>query len=162
MGYDLYAEDLDKDLKRFMDADERTKREITEAALWREFGGTRKSSLDVRIEHKDRRIQMLVDEIADLQDELEREREERAALASKREELEQDETSYEEALEDLFNEFANSRAVLPQFRADAKELAEEHGRTLGEIEQDLRDLAEESDHEIADDRWTDRLGEGLE
>lgn len=161
MAYDLYAEGLSDDLKRFMDADSRTKREITETALWREFGGTRKSSIDIRIEHKDRRIEVLRDEIEDLKQELETEREERELLVAKREEIEEEGRSYEEDLEDLFTEFANSRAILPRFRSEAKEIEREHGKPLEDIEADLKELAENSEYDIDEDRWTDRMGDGL-
>jgi len=73
------------DLKRLVDADERTNKEIVEAALWREFGGERKAALDRRIEEKERRVSMIQSEKNERERELEEERQELEALKAKRE-----------------------------------------------------------------------------
>ncbi|GGL54984.1 hypothetical protein [Halocalculus aciditolerans] len=159
-GSDLFVRDLDETLYSFLDADNRTKKEAVETALTREYGGERKQAIDVRIEQKDRRIDLLQQEISELQAELDREKNEREALVDRRQELDNERT-YEDDLRALFEEFAESRAVLPRFRSDARDIAEEHGETLATIEQDLRHLADEEDVEIDADRWTDDYGEGL-
>lgn len=157
----IYAEGFDDDLKRMMDADPRALKEILESGAWREMGGKRKSALEAQREQKELRREAVRNEIEVL-------KQEESKLAGEIEELDEeiasveDEPSYEDDLETLFNEFANSRAVLPRFRSDAKQIADEHGKTLSEIEQDLRDLAEDSEYEIEESRWTDKLGGGLE
>lgn len=157
----VYAEGFDDDLKRMMDADPRSLKEILESGAWREMGGKRKSALEAQKEQKELRREAVENEIKVL-------KEERAKLTQEIEELDEeiasidDQPSYEDDVENLFNEFANSRAVLPRFRTDAQDIADEHDKTLAEIEQDLHDLADESDYEIPDDRWTDRMGSGLE
>lgn len=148
-------------LKDLVDADSRTNKEIVKTALWREFGGERKSFLETKKEHKLTQAAQLESEGEDILDEAEQLREEAERLEAKIEDLEED-TSYEDDLGDLLAEFANSRAVLPRFRSDAKEIAEEHGKPLSQIEEDLRDLAAEQDLDIAAERWTDDYGEGLQ
>jgi len=157
---DVFIRGLDDDLKRMADADSRSLSEFFNSAGWKELGGKRKSAVETRLEHKETRISQIQNEIEDLQQELAEEEAEKEALENQLEELD-NRTTYQDDLGDLFNEFANSRAVLPRFRGDAQDLADQHGKTLSEIERDLRDLADESDHDIDEDRWTDGLGEGL-
>lgn len=78
----LVAE-IDPDLKELVKADQRTIKEIVEAALWREFGGTRKSALERRIEEKKRRVSMVESEKNERERELQQEREELEALRQK-------------------------------------------------------------------------------
>lgn len=161
MGQDLYIQDLDDTLYRFLDADHRSKKDAVETSLTREYGGEKQSALDVRIEHAENRIDLLSSEIEDLKLERERQRQELEALRAQREEIAEEEQSYEDALGEFLEEFANSRAVLTRFRSEAKEIAAEHGVTLDTIEEDLRELAEELPYEIGEERWTNDYGEGF-
>lgn len=155
-------EDVDQTLYAFLDSDSRTKKDAVEAALQREYGGEKKHALDIRIEHAERRIELINEEIEDLERERRQEQQELETLRKRREEIEEESRSYEDDLQELLDAFVNSRAVLPRFRSDAKELCEEHGVTLRDVEQDLRELADESPYEIDESRWTDDFGEGLE
>jgi len=150
-----------KTLKRLMDADERSIKEVVTAALWQEYGGKKKSALQAQKEQKEARLESIREEIRVLRDQ-ERELESEVRGLEDAIESAEDDIGYEDELKALFNEFANSRAVLPAFRTDAQEIADDHGRGLAQIEEDLRELAEESDYEIDESRWTDRMGGGLE
>jgi len=150
-----------KSLKRLMDADDRSIKEVVTAALWQEYGGKRKSALEAQKEQKEIRLESVRDEIEVLREE-EAELEREVRNLEEAIETAEDDMGYEDDVKALFNEFANSRAVLPRFRSDAKDIADEHGKSLAEIEQDLKELGEESDYEIAEERWTDRMGSGLE
>ena len=76
------------ELKRLVDADERTNQQVVEAALWREFGGERKASIERRIEEKENRINMIEREKNERERELERETTELEALKVKRDKIE--------------------------------------------------------------------------
>jgi len=92
---------LDSDLKRLVDADTRTNKELTHVALWREFGGERQAALDIQIEHKEEREEMVRSQIKDLQEELQQILEEKEALLSKKEKMQEEQNAYEEHLEEL-------------------------------------------------------------
>lgn len=71
------------ELKELVDADRRTNQEIVRAALWREFGGERRSALERRIEEKERRISMIETERNERERELEEMRSDLEALRDK-------------------------------------------------------------------------------
>jgi len=99
----LVAE-LPPELKRLVDADSRTNKEVVEAALWREFGGERLGSLERRIEEKQDRINMIQREKNERERELEQEQEELEALRLKHEQLEKEETVGRKQKEELWAE----------------------------------------------------------
>lgn len=82
----LVAE-IPAELKGFVDADNRSNKEVVIAALWREFGGERMSALDRRIEEKERRVSMIKSEKNERERELERHREDLEQLRAKRSEV---------------------------------------------------------------------------
>jgi len=87
-----------EELKRLVDADERTNQEVVRAALWREFGGERKASIDRRIEEKENRINMIEREKNERERELEQEQTELEALKAKREKIEGQESEERKAV----------------------------------------------------------------
>jgi septal ring factor EnvC (AmiA/AmiB activator) len=72
-----------EELKELVDVDPRTNQEIVEAALWREFGGEKKGSLERRIEEKKRRESIIESEKNERDRELQEVRKERKALEEK-------------------------------------------------------------------------------
>ena len=79
------------ELKRLVDADQRTNQEVVQAALWREFGGERKGALEWRAEEKKQRMEMVQEEIDRRFDELEEIREEYEKLTEAAEEKAEEE-----------------------------------------------------------------------
>jgi len=92
MGEERIVAEIPAELKELVDTDKRTNKEIVEAALWREFGGQRKSALQRRIDEKERRISILESERNEREREIEEERQELEALQSKLETTEQEES----------------------------------------------------------------------
>jgi septal ring factor EnvC (AmiA/AmiB activator) len=88
----LVAE-IPEDLKRLVDADRRSNKEVVEAALWREFGGQRKAALDRRIEEKERRRSMVESERNERNRELETIDQELEALRAKRDNIDKQEAN---------------------------------------------------------------------
>lgn len=84
-GEERLVAEIPAELKDLVDADRRTNKEIVKAALWREFGGERKGSLQRRIEEKERRISMIESERNERDREIEQERQELEALRAKKE-----------------------------------------------------------------------------
>lgn len=82
---------IPKSLKTLVDADERPNQEVLRAALWREFGGERKSDLERRVEEKEKRINVVEDEVDDRKGELSELYRELDALRSKLDEKEDEE-----------------------------------------------------------------------
>jgi chromosome segregation ATPase len=97
----LVAE-VPEELKRLVDADKRTNREIVEAALWTEFGGEKEAAIDRRIEEKKKRISLIKSERNERNRELEEQREELKTLQTKKEKLSQEEENHwKEAVENI-------------------------------------------------------------
>lgn len=88
MSEEMLSARVPSELKRLVDADKRTNQEVVQAALWREFGGERKASIDRRIEEKENRISMIERERNEREREIEDERKELEALKTKREKIE--------------------------------------------------------------------------
>lgn len=89
-----------EELKRLVDADQRSNQEIVRAALWREFGGERKASVERRIEEKENRINMIRREKNEREREIEEEEQDLDALKAKVESIEEKKDRYETELED--------------------------------------------------------------
>jgi chromosome segregation ATPase len=99
----LVAE-IPPELKTLVDADQRTNKEVVEAALWREFGGERLGSLERRIEEKKDRVNMIEREKNERKRELKQEQEELEALQAKREAVKEAETEEQHRQEQLWSE----------------------------------------------------------
>lgn len=129
---------IPEELKELVGADRRTNEEVVRAALWREFGGERKASIDRRIEEKERRISMVESERNERERELEEVRKELEALKTKREKMESNERdAHRQALEKLSNvpadpsngfiiDTAEELDMTPEELA--REVAEYHGK----------------------------------
>jgi chromosome segregation ATPase len=87
--YVMLSARVPEELKRLVDADERTNQEIVESALWRDFGGERKAALDRRVEEIENRLGMVKRERNERDRELEELRDELEAIKAKRENAEQ-------------------------------------------------------------------------
>lgn len=91
-----------EELKQLVNADGRNNQEVVRAALWREFGGERKSDLERRLEEKENRIAMIQREKNERERELDREQQEAEALRSKLEAVSSfDEKQRQETFETL-------------------------------------------------------------
>ncbi len=88
-GVEMLSARIPSELKRLVDADTRTNQQVVEAALWREFGGERKASIDRRIEEKKNRMSVIEREKNERERELEQEKEELKALKAKRSKIEE-------------------------------------------------------------------------
>lgn len=95
----LVAE-IPEELKRLIDADKRSNKEVVIAALWREYGGDKMGALDRRIEEVKQRVSMVERERNERARELEELKEDLEALQSKRDVVESDRKSYDETLQD--------------------------------------------------------------
>lgn len=78
----LIAE-VPSELKDLVDADSRFNREVVEAALWKEYGGHKKSALEQRVTEQKNRISMIEGEVDARHEELERERRKLEAFREK-------------------------------------------------------------------------------
>ena len=84
------------ELKRLVDADQRSNQEVMEAALWREFGGQRKGAVERRIEEKERRLSMVTSERKERKREEEKIKEKIAALKEKKRAIEENNAEHRE------------------------------------------------------------------
>lgn len=141
--------ELDTDLKRLVDADARTNKEVTHAALWREFGGERKAAIDMRIEHMERREQMVRSEMEDLEEELAQIESEKQALVNKRNEMQTVDEKYEEDVNELLSDLVEGD--LESATAEHKrirEIAEGQSRSAEDVVEDAKELAAKQDRRI--------------
>lgn len=136
-------------LKRLVDADPRDNQDVVEAALWREFGGERRSALETRIRHKDQRVEQIEAEIADLQEELRTVEKEREALVGQLDELETDRDAFESALEDVLDglETGEPARVFSEHGV-IEQLAEQHDTTPTDLMTDLKHRAAEQGRDL--------------
>ena len=70
------------------------------------------------------------------------------------------ESEYNDMIETIGDDFAESSRIFTTFRAEASAVAGEFGLQLGEVADDIRVYVEEN-YDIADDRWTDSYGDGM-
>jgi len=95
---------LPRELKNLVDADSRTNQEVVRAALWREFGGRKKSALEAKKEHKLQQLEAIKAEIESERDDLERVRQEVEAIDSQIEKVEANAVAYEDFLGDVLDD----------------------------------------------------------
>lgn len=88
------------ELKKLVDADERSNQDVVEAALWREFGGQKLGSLDRRIEEQKQYVAMKESQYNERGRELDEAEKELEALLAKRERIEE---KQDEKKEDLYS-----------------------------------------------------------
>lgn len=150
---------VDPDLKRLVDADPRDNQDVVSAALWDEFGGKRRSALEVRIEHKDRRISQIETEVSDLEKEkaaIERERE---SLKQQLEEMEDSTERYENDLDAVLDEKQSGDRegrIIPETLSD---LAEQHGKDPEDVYEDIKDRAVEQGREMRTQMFVSPMNE---
>lgn len=65
---DTIVAEIPQELKKLVDADERYNYEVVEAALWREFGGSRDAAVDRQIEYLEQQLVVIDNAIEDLKD----------------------------------------------------------------------------------------------
>lgn len=107
-GEERLVAEIPEELKKLVDADQRTNKEVVQAALWREFGGERKAAIDRRIEEKERRVSMIESEKNERQRELEQERQELEALKTKREKVESEKRQQQNELAEVKEKLADA------------------------------------------------------
>ena len=139
---------IDPDLKRLIDADPRSNQDVVAAALWDEFGGHRKSGLEIRIEHKEDRIQQIQSEIHDLEEELAEVREEKASLERRLEEMDDADEAYEDDIDRILDEAeAGDRETLI-IPATLDSVAERHGMKPEQVHTDIKTRAVEQERTL--------------
>ena len=106
------------------------------------------------------RIQQLRSEIESNRAQVESKESELEHLLSAQERASAREDEYETRVESIGDEFAESHRVFPTFRPDASEVADEFGKQLAEVANDIREYVEEN-YDIDDSRWTDSYGDGM-
>jgi len=148
-GEQQFRVNLDTDLKRLVDADPRTNKEVTHAALWREFGGERKAAIDMRIEHMERREKMVQSEMEDLQEELAQIQSEKEALLNKREEMMTKDEAYEQDLVELLTQLEEGEIerLTPELK-DVRDVADGTEHTPEGVWADAKELAAQQDRRI--------------
>lgn len=109
---------------------------------------------------REHRIQQLRSEIESNRAQVESKESELEHLLSAKERASAREDEYESRVKSIGDEFAESHRVFPTFRPDASEAADEFGKQLAEVADDIRAYVEEN-YEIDDSRWTDSYGDGM-
>jgi DNA repair exonuclease SbcCD ATPase subunit len=140
-GREMLGARIDPDLKRLVDADPRDNQDIVSAALWDEFGGQRQSSIEKRIEHKDRRIMQIKKEINDLQGELEAVQNEKASLERQLEKMQSASEAYRDDLDAILDNREDGErdaVIIPETLGD---VADRHGKSPERVYEDLKSRA---------------------
>lgn len=139
---------IDPDLKRLVDADPRNNQDVVSAALWDEFGGKRRSAIEVRIEHKDRRISQIESEIEDLQEEKAAVERERESLTRQLEEMEESTERYKNQLDSLLGRKESGEFEGRIIPATLTDIAQEHGKDPEAVYEEIKTRAVDQEREL--------------
>lgn len=141
----MLAVRVPSELKDMVDVDKRTNQDVVEAALWREFGGEKKSALETRAREKRNRIEQIQQEKEKREEELEDHQKELRAIESKIESVEVKQDAKEKREEKLFESLTSCPANPNNSRVIkvAKELGESPEKVV-------QRMVEEFDKERAD------------
>lgn len=137
-----------EELKDLVDADGRANQEVVRAALWREFGGERKSDIQRRIEEKENRVSMIRREKNERDRELEREQNELEALRSKLDAVEQQGGQIESELDEILDQMETEGTHYYPNNGDVTSLATEAGTDAADIIHRLKKRAVEQERDI--------------
>lgn len=161
---DRLVAEIDRELKKRVDADRRSNRQVTEVALRKELGDHRESVLDVQIDHKNRqeelveqemekRRQQFEREMQDYRQELEEIRAERAELEAEKEEVVEDletpEEQYENDLGELLDKLENGELHAPRLQPIlCEDIADKHGKDPESVHGDAKRRAAEQERDL--------------
>jgi len=122
------------ELKDLVDADSRDNQEVIRAALWREFGGERKSDLERQLHEKKKRETVVENEMTNRQEELSDLREEINALEKRlNKQKSEEEAKLKQALDTLEN--VPWEPDNPAIQSNAEELGIEPEQLIEELEE---------------------------
>lgn len=106
---------LDSELKRLVDADSRTNKDVVNAELWRAFGGQKQGALENRIALKEQQLDALKGEKSQIQNEIQDVEHELHALKEQVEQMEQEAVDYEEFLDGLLTWIDEGKRCTPDY-----------------------------------------------
>ena len=162
-GWLVVSDDLERivaevpsDLKRLVDADKRTNKEVVEAALWNEFGGRKKSALEAKKEHKKDQLKAIEAAIESEKEDYERVKSEIEAINAQIESLKSEDEKYEDDLNALLSELEDGEhdRLIPSM-VPVRDIADEHGEDAETVHADLKELAAEQDRRIFNTQFMD-------
>jgi len=142
----LVAE-IPPELKRMVDADRRTNREVVEAALWREFGGKKKGLIETQIDRKAEQLESITSERDELDSEASRLRSELEALRQRLDEAEASD-SYEDSLRSLLEKIESDGSHIWPDHNEVGELANMSGQPPADVIADARRIAAHAEMDI--------------
>lgn len=133
---------IDNELKRLVDADSRTNKEVVNAELWRAFGGQKQGALEKRIALKDQKLEVLEREKRQILNEIQEVKQEKQALQEQVEELEEESADYDEFVDELLNWINEGKRCTPSYVESRDEFAG-FDKTADEIVDDCKKRAVE-------------------
>lgn len=145
------------ELKALVDADQRAIREVVEAALWREYGGRRKSALERRIEEKERRISMIESERNERERELKEQRDELETLRRELQTVEDEAQSYTDDLDALLDDMVDSGMNVFESHGGVQSIATDHDEDPGTVIADLKDRVDDRELPLSNARFDKRV-----
>lgn len=136
------------ELKDLVDADKRDNQDIIRAALWREFGGERKSDIERRIEEKENRLSMIKREKNEREREIQREEQELEALREKLNAVETATEQIDDRLDQLLDEIETDGIHIYPESEPVTELAREFDSDPDDIIARMKKRAADRDMHI--------------
>jgi len=145
---------LPEELKDLVDADSRSNSEAVEAALWREYGGEKKTAIDRQVEQQQQKVSIVRNQRNEFDRELEEEKQKLRALEAKQERFQDAKQRAGEAVEEFVEWMAGSGEYVFADHKDVTELANKHfdGDREKTIQR-LVDAAEEEGYDFDDRRF---------
>lgn len=141
--------EIPETLKRHVDIDDRTNKEVVEAALCKEFGGKKKSVLEVQIQNRKDRLANLREEISNLQEREEELEAEIASFVEQRENLQDEKETYEDRLNNLLDRMeAGDREHVWPDSPPVQKLVRNQPQSTGDAFADLKQRAKEQQRDI--------------
>jgi predicted nuclease with TOPRIM domain len=148
MSEEMLGARIPEELKQLVDADSRTNQEIVVAALWREFGGKRKSVVEAQLEQKESRLKSLHEEQDELAAEADRLEAEVTALRERVDTLDGGDDAIEAALDDLLDDLEAKGTHIWADAEPIQALAREHGLQADDVFSRLKHRAAIQDRDM--------------
>ena len=154
------------ELKQLVDADSRTNKDVVTAALWREFGGRKKSALEAKKEHKQKQMNAIEAEIESEREDLQRIQKEIEAMDSQISKMENETVHYESFLDSLLDDLEDGELKhLPPNVITSREDFENLEKPAEEVHDDVKERAAAQDRDLMTSDFlsyqdAERLGHG--
>lgn len=140
------------ELKKLVDADTRTNKEVVRSALWEHFGGKKKSALEAQKEHKRQRLQALDQERESLNETREQLLSQITSLDTKIDTMQSEDEAYHSACDELLADL-EAKEINRLVPTLCEDVADTYGKEPETVWEDCKHRAAEQDRPLYNTRF---------